>query len=119
MGDSLAWAFPAAMLGAIRLTVFAALSTFLMGFAISLVLIPAQTMSQQETPPPLMGRVSSTFMSLISLSQVLGLLLSGYLANVMGVRSLFLTSGGGLIVIAAAAYVAMRGRTIESKSAAA
>jgi MFS transporter, DHA3 family, macrolide efflux protein len=109
----------AAMLGAIRLTVFAALSTFLMGFAISFVLIPAQTMSQQETPPPLMGRVSSTFMSLISLSQVLGLLLSGYLANVMGVRALFLTSGGGLILIAAAAYVAMRGRTIESKSAAA
>ncbi len=109
----------AAMLGAIRLTVFAALSTFLMGFAISFVLIPAQTMSQQETPPPLMGRVSSTFMSLISLSQVLGLLLSGYLANIMGVRSLFLTSGGGLILIAAAVYVAMRGRTIESKSAAA
>ena len=109
----------AAMLGAIRLTVFAALSTFLMGFAISFVLIPAQTMSQQETPPPLMGRVSSTFMSLISLSQVLGLLLSGYLANIMGVRSLFLTSGGGLILIAAAAYVAMRGRAIESKSAAA
>jgi len=107
----------AAMLGAIRLTVFAAFSTFLMGFAISFVLIPAQTMSQQETPPPLMGRVSSTFMSLISLSQVLGLLLSGYLANVMGVRALFLTSGGGLILIAAAAYVAMRGRNIESKSA--
>ncbi len=71
----------AALLGAIRLTAFAAISTFLMGFAISFVLIPAQTMSQQETPPPLMGRVSSTFMSLISLSQVLGLLLSGYLAN--------------------------------------
>ncbi len=107
----------AAMLGAIRLTAFAAISTFLMGFAISFVIIPAQTMSQQETPPPLMGRVSSTFMSLISLSQVLGLLLSGYLANVMGIRPLFLTSGGGLILIAAGAYVAMRGRTIQSKSA--
>jgi hypothetical protein len=56
-------------------------------------------------------------MSLISLSQVLGLLLSGYLAKIMGVRALFITSGGGLILIAAAAYVAMRGRTIQSKSA--
>ncbi len=117
LGGLLGLGLSAAMLGAIRLTAFAAISTFLMGFAISFVLIPAQTMSQQETPPPLMGRVSSTFMSLISLSQVLGLLLSGYLANVMGIRSLFLTSGGGLIVIAAAAYVAMRGRTIQSKSA--
>jgi MFS transporter, DHA3 family, macrolide efflux protein len=109
--------FSAALLGAIRLTPLAAISTFVMGFAISFVLIPAQTMSQQETPPPLMGRVSSTFMSLISLSQVLGLLLSGYLAKIMGVRALFITSGGGLIVIAAAAYVAMRGRTIQGKSA--
>src|SRR5450432_2902620 len=107
----------AALLGAIRLTAFAAISTFLMGFAISFVLIPAQTMSQQETPPPLMGRVSSTFMSLISLSQVLGLLLSGYMANIMGIRTLFLTCGGGLILIAAGAYFAMRGRTIESRRA--
>jgi len=107
----------AALLGAIRLTGFAAISTFLMGFAISFVLIPAQTMSQQETPPPLMGRVSSTFMSLISLSQVLGLLLSGYMANIMGIRTLFLTCGGGLILIAAGAYFAMRGRTIESRRA--
>jgi DHA3 family macrolide efflux protein-like MFS transporter len=109
--------FSAALLGAIRLTGFAALSTFVMGFAISFVLIPAQTMSQQETPPPLMGRVSSTFMSLISLSQVLGLLVSGYMAKLMGIRPLFMTSGGALILIAAAAYIAMRGRTIQSKSA--
>src|SRR5450432_213243 len=117
LGGLLGLGLSAAMLGAIRLTDFAAISTFLMGFAISFVLIPAQTMSQQETPPPLMGRVSSTFMSLISLSQVLGLLLSGYMANIMGIRTLFLTCGGGLILIAAGAYFAMRGRTIESRRA--
>jgi len=117
LGGLFGLGFSAALLGAIRLTGLAAISTFVMGFAISFVLIPAQTMSQQETPPPLMGRVSSTFMSLISLSQVLGLLLSGYLAKMMGVRVLFITSGGGLILIAAAAYVAMRGRTIQGKSA--
>ena len=117
LGGLFGLGFSAALLGAIRLTPFAAISTFVMGFAISFVLIPAQTMSQQETPPPLMGRVSSTFMSLISLSQVLGLLLSGYLAKIMGVRVLFITSGGGLILIAAAAYMAMRGRTIQGKSA--
>jgi MFS transporter, DHA3 family, macrolide efflux protein len=117
LGGLFGLGFSAALLGAIRLTGLAAVSTFVMGFAISFVLIPAQTMSQQETPPPLMGRVSSTFMSLISLSQVLGLLLSGYLAKIMGLRVLFITSGGGLILIAAAAYVAMRGRTIQSRSA--
>jgi MFS transporter, DHA3 family, macrolide efflux protein len=117
LGGLFGLGFSAALLGAIRLTALAAISTFVMGFAISFVLIPAQTMSQQETPPPLMGRVSSTFMSLISLSQVLGLLLSGYLAKIMGVRVLFISSGGGLILIAAAAYLAMRGRTIQSRSA--
>ncbi|HEX9254945.1 MAG TPA: MFS transporter, partial [Candidatus Angelobacter sp.] len=70
----------AALLGAFRNSPMAALSTFTMGLAIAFVWIPAQTMSQQETPPAMVGRVSSTFMSLISISQVFGLLLSGYLA---------------------------------------
>ena len=71
----------AGLLGTFRNSPIAALSTFLMGFAIAFVWIPAQTMSQQETPPAMVGRVSSTFMSLIAVSQVLGLLLSGYLAQ--------------------------------------
>jgi DHA3 family macrolide efflux protein-like MFS transporter len=58
----------AGLLGAFRNTPMAALSTFTMGLAIAFVWIPAQTMSQQETPPPMVGRVSSTFMSLISFS---------------------------------------------------
>ena len=61
----------AGLLGAFRNTSMAALSTFAMGFGIAFVWIPAQTMSQQETPPPMVGRVSSTFMSLIAVSQVL------------------------------------------------
>jgi MFS family permease len=88
----------------------AALSTFTMGFAISFVLIPAQTLSQQETPPALMGRVSSTFMSLVAVAQVLGLLLSGYLAQRLGIRALFLTCAGVLALVSAAGYVWMRGR---------
>jgi hypothetical protein len=41
------------------------------------------------------------------------------MAKLMGIRPLFITSGGALILIAAATYFAMRGRTIQSKSAAA
>ena len=47
-------------LGAFRNTPMAALSTFTMGFAIAFIIVPAQTMSQQETPPAMVGRVSST-----------------------------------------------------------
>jgi MFS family permease len=55
-----------------------------------------------------MGRVSSTFMSLISLAQVLGLLLSGYFPEKLGIRSLFLASAGVLALIAVAGFLVMR-----------
>jgi DHA3 family macrolide efflux protein-like MFS transporter len=104
----------AGLLGAFRSTPMAALSTFTIGFGIAFVWIPAQTMSQQETPPPMVGRVSSTFMSLISFSQVFGLLLSGYLAQRLGIRAVFIACAGVLAVISAAGYLLMRGRTSES-----
>ena len=111
LGGMLALGVGAALLGLFHNIPMAALSTFTMGFAISFVLIPAQTLSQQETPPALMGRVSSTFMSLIAVAQVLGLLLSGYLAQRLGIRALFLTCAGVLVLVAAAGHVWMRGRS--------
>ena len=100
----------AALLGLFRDIPMAALSTFAMGFAIAFVLVPAQTMSQQETPHDMVGRVSSSFMSLISFAQVFGLLLSGYLAQLLGIRPVFLVSAGMLAVIAGAGYLVLRGR---------
>jgi len=100
----------AAMLGTFRNSPMAALSTFTMGLAIAFVWIPAQTMSQQETPPAMVGRVSSTFMSLISISQVFGLLLSGYLAQKIGIRSVFMACAGVLALISAIGYFTMHGR---------
>src|SRR5689334_19128024 len=110
LGGMFALGVGAALLGAYHNTPMAALSTFTMGFAISFVLIPAQTLSQQETPPALMGRVSSTFMSLVAVAQVLGLLLSGFLAQRLGIRALFLTCAGVLALASGAGYVWMRGR---------
>jgi len=88
----------------------AGISMFLLGFAVSLVLIPAQTMSQQETPHEMVGRVSSTFMSMISIAQVLGLLLSGSLADKLGVRQLFFACTGFLFLISAAGWLYLRSR---------
>jgi MFS transporter, DHA3 family, macrolide efflux protein len=106
----------AGLLGAFRNTIMAALSTFTMGFAIAFVWIPAQTMSQQETPPPMVGRVSSTFLSLISVSQVFGLLLSGYLAQRLGIRAVFIACAGMLVLISAAGYFVLRGKTPHASS---
>src|SRR5882672_11099637 len=94
-----------ALLGLFHNIPMAGISTFTMGFAIAFVFVPAQTMSQQETPPAMVGRVSSSFMSLISLAQVLGLLLSGLLAQRLGIRPLFLSSAGVLALIAGVGYL--------------
>ncbi len=97
-----------AILGIFRSTPMAAVSTFGLGFAIALVIVPAQTLMQQETPHELMGRVSSSFMSLVSFAQVLGLLLSGYLAQALGMRLLFQASALALGVLALIGYLRHR-----------
>lgn len=45
---------------------------------------------QRETPPALMGLISSTMMSMVFFAQVTGLVLSGFLAQAFGVRAVFL-----------------------------
>lgn len=102
----------AAFLGGFHNIPMATLSTFTIGFAIAFVIVPAQTLYQQETPHQMVGRVSSSFMSLITFSQLLGLLLSGYLAqpNRLGIRPLFISSAGALALLAGFGYLVMRGR---------
>jgi DHA3 family macrolide efflux protein-like MFS transporter len=103
-----------AVLGVSRYAWLAAVSTFLMGVAVALVLVPAQTMSQQETPPEMVGRVSSTFMSMISVAQILGLLLSGSLAERLGSRHLFLSCAALLAVLAAGGWAWLRQRRADA-----
>ena len=99
-----------AVLGFSHYAWLAAVSTFLMGVAVALVLVPAQTMSQQETPPAMVGRVSSTFMSMISIAQILGLLLSGGLAERLGMRNLFFSCAVVLLMLAAGGWLWLRQR---------
>jgi MFS family permease len=63
---------------------------FLVGFAAAGIIVPSQTLVQQETPHELMGRVGSTMMSTIFAAQIGGLLLSGVLAQHTSVRRVFL-----------------------------
>lgn len=104
----------AALLGAFRSIAAAALSTFAIGAGIATVIVPAQTLTQKETPPPMMGRVSSTFLSLFSLAQVLGLLLSGVLATRLGIRQLFLGCGATLALLAAGGWIWLKPRADEA-----
>jgi DHA3 family macrolide efflux protein-like MFS transporter len=62
---------------------------FIIGFAAGGIIVPSQTMIQEETPAPMLGRVGSTVMSVIFSAQIAGLILSGVLAEHTSVRRVF------------------------------
>jgi DHA3 family macrolide efflux protein-like MFS transporter len=77
------------LLAAIPTVATTILGCFLIGFAAAGIIVPSQTLVQQETPPELMGRVGSTLMSAIFSAQILGLVLSGVLAQYTSIRGVF------------------------------
>jgi MFS family permease len=83
------------------------LGDFLIGCSVACIVIPAQTLMQQETPPELMGRVGSTFMSCVFSAQILGLLLSGALAQFTSVRNVFAICAGMLVLLTLAGKLFM------------
>jgi MFS transporter, DHA3 family, macrolide efflux protein len=74
---------------------------FIIGMAVAAIIVPAQTLFQQATPPELMGRVGSTFMSIVFGAQIGGLVLSGILTQHMGVRRVFALCAVLLLVLVA------------------
>jgi MFS family permease len=100
------------IMGTVIYLPFTLLGTFVMGFAFAAIIVPAQTLMQQETPHALMGRISSTVMSVVFFAQLLGLVLSGILAQLMGVRAVFLLCAGlaGTLAIAGRLFLASSGR---------
>ncbi len=74
---------------------------FIIGFAVAGIIVPSQTLFQQATPPELMGRVGSTFMSIIFTAQISGLVLSGILTQHIGVREVFALCALMLVVLMA------------------
>jgi MFS transporter, DHA3 family, macrolide efflux protein len=85
------------VLAMITQVVVALVATFAIGFAVAAILLPAQALMLQETPEDLMGRVSSTGMSIVFGAQVLGLLLSGLLTKLMSVQKTFVLAALFLI----------------------
>jgi MFS transporter, DHA3 family, macrolide efflux protein len=80
---------------------------FIIGIAVAAIIVPAQTLFQQATPPELMGRVGSTFMSIVFAAQIAGLVLSGVLTQHMGVRRVFALCAVMLVVLMAVGKVWM------------
>jgi len=70
-----------------------------LGFFAAFVMITSQTLLQQETPPEMLGRVSSSLMSLLAGAQVVSMVGAGPVAQVAGMRNLFFGSAAMLVSI--------------------
>jgi len=71
-----------------------------LGFFAAFVMIPSQTLLQRETPQEMLGRVSSSLMSLLAISQVLAMFAAGPAAQSAGIRNLYFGSAAMLLAIA-------------------
>jgi DHA3 family macrolide efflux protein-like MFS transporter len=87
-----------------------ALGMFGVGFGVAFIIAPSQALFQQETPVTMVGRVSSSFLSVLTFSQVLGLMISGAIAQTIGIQNLFLASAAMLVVVAAFGYFRLQSR---------
>ena len=97
-----------AVIAAIPNTTAAVAGMLIMGFCAAFLMVPSQTLLQEETPPHLLGRVGGSMMSLMMGSQVVGLSIAGPVAQVIGIRNLYFASAGLLMLIAAAGHFKLR-----------
>jgi DHA3 family macrolide efflux protein-like MFS transporter len=70
-----------------------------LGFFAAFIIVTSQTLLQQETPQDMLGRVSSSLMSLMAVSQVLAMFVAGPVAQNVGLRNLYFGSAVMLLVI--------------------
>lgn len=82
--------------------VFFAAFSFLVGFSVPLYTGPHTALMQEKIPPGFLGRVFGLYGSLMSIAMLIGLVVSGTLAEIIGVNTWFLISG---LVIASLAVV--------------
>jgi len=88
----------------------AAVGMFGVGVGAALIMIPSQTLIQAETPMEMVGRVSSSVWSLMSVAQVIGLVFSGSLAQRLGLVKLFYLSAAMLVAIAIIGFFRLQTR---------
>ncbi len=91
---------------------------FGIGVATAAIIIAAQTLLQEETPPELMGRAAAVSWACLLIAQTVSVMLSGVAARIVGIRGLYqaagclllITAGAGVLPLAAARWTRCRVR---------
>ncbi len=99
-------------------TAGASLGMLGIGVGVIFVFVSAQTLMQGQTPMEMMGRVSSSLMAALSWAQLLGLGISGSVAQVVGVRTLFFASAVLLALFACVGFFRLPQATTAKAEAA-
>jgi len=92
------------VMAAFKTIAAASVGMFGLGVGVLFVIVSAQTIMQGQTPMEMVGRVSSSFMSVLSIAQLVGLVISGSLAQTLGIRNLFFASAAMLFLITVLGY---------------
>jgi predicted MFS family arabinose efflux permease len=79
-----------------------------LGVSLAYIMTPSQTLLQQETPAEMLGRVSSSLISLMAMSQVVAMFLAGPVAQQVGIRNLYLGSAAMLLALGIAGSARLR-----------
>ena len=79
-----------------------------LGFGAAFIMVPSQTLLQRETPHELLGRVMSSLMSVLAISQVLAMFVAGPVAQHAGIRNLYFGSAAMLGAIGVGGYAWLR-----------
>lgn len=90
--------------------ILASIATFEIGVSVALVVISAQTLMQGQTPIEMLGRVSSSLMSVMALAQVAGLALSGSVAQIVGIRNAYVLTSVLLAGISLTGFAVLKKR---------
>ena len=86
-------------------TIVAACYLFL-GFCAMMVLIPAQTVLQENTPISIQGRVFATLSIFVSVMSLTPIVLAGSLADIFGIEAVLLVLGGLVTTMAVVLFSA-------------
>ena len=90
-------------------------ATTLLGVGVATFLVPAYALLQEETPPELLGRVSSLAIAVLSVAQVIGMGIAG--AAGVGLAPAALVLGIGVVLCAASAiFLVFHSRVTRRRS---
>jgi DHA3 family macrolide efflux protein-like MFS transporter len=103
-GGLAAVGFSIALIALFGTTPAAVVGILMLGFFLAFIIVPAQVLMQEHTPRNMLGRVSGSMISVMVGSQVLGMLLSGEVATVIGIRNVYYGSAVLLFLLAAGGY---------------